>query len=128
MTTICKKMIKIPETGMLPIKGGIYGPIETPHLVDVEDIKLMLFYGTKVLEVIEGQNDVELTLANYNTNNTMVKKAIIQEQPQPKQQPKVEEPKQQPVVTEQPKVEEPKQQPKAEQPNLEKVIKQVKGK
>lgn len=67
--TIKQKMVVLPESKILPKNGGMYGPIDTPHMVSVEDIKIMLFYGTEVFEVIEDKK-VKLTNENYDKDNS----------------------------------------------------------
>lgn len=67
--TIKQKMVVLPESKVLPKNGGMYGPIDTPHMVSVEDIKIMLFYGAEVFEVFE-DGKVKLTNENYDKDNS----------------------------------------------------------
>lgn len=64
------KMVILPKKGQLAKNGGMFGPIETPHMTDIEDIRLMLLYGEEVFEVLEDGSKVKLTEDNYNTVNT----------------------------------------------------------
>lgn len=64
------KMIVLPKEGQLVKNGGMFGPIETPHMTDVEEIGLMLFYKEEVFEVLNDGSKVKLTTENYNKDNT----------------------------------------------------------
>ena len=112
--TIKQKMVVLPESKVLPKNGGMYGPIDTPHMVSVEDIKLMLFYGAEIFEVFEDKK-VKLTNENYNKDNSselvedeeedddeddLLNISTIEEvkpTPQVKSQPAVQQSKNQPV-------------------------------
>ncbi len=65
-----KKMIILPSTGVLPKNGGMYGPIETPFMATEYELKMMLFYGAEIFEVIDEDTKVKLTKENYNKDNS----------------------------------------------------------
>lgn len=63
-----KKLINIPFTGVILAKGGIYGPIDSNYMEDVNVILAMLVDGVKINEVVNGEN-VPLNLLNYDKVN-----------------------------------------------------------
>lgn len=76
--TVKQKMVILPESKVLPKNGGMYGPIDTPHMVSVEDIKTMLFYGAEIFEVFEDKK-VKLTNENYNKDNSGTVMSLAQQ-------------------------------------------------
>lgn len=70
------RMVKIPTEGRIKIRGDMYGPLLTPHLESLTDIKIMLTYGVEVIgfdPITEGE--VKLTLENYTENAVTLRNA-----------------------------------------------------
>lgn len=50
---------------ILPVYGGIYGPINTPLQMELNDIRRFIMAGVELFEIIPNGPDVQLTLQNY---------------------------------------------------------------
>lgn len=77
-----KKRIKITTNGPItipnPKKGVptyIWGPVLTPYYETVDMIFKLLSVGVKINEVTDGGDEVELTLQNYQNDNSKKTKA-----------------------------------------------------
>ena len=68
-----KKKIKILTKGIITVKGFIYGPVLTPYYEDLDTIFEMLSTGIKVVEVLDDGTEVELSIMNFNTDNSSKK-------------------------------------------------------
>lgn len=67
------RIVKIPTTGRIKIRGDMYGPLNTPHFETLDDIKLMLTYNVEVIGFKEvGGDEEKLTLENYANENIVV--------------------------------------------------------
>jgi hypothetical protein len=58
------KRIRIPYSGSIYAKQGVYGPITTPYREDIDVIQAILVAGIPVIEVIDGR-EIKLTIVNY---------------------------------------------------------------
>ena len=54
---------------ILPLMGGLTGPLEIPRLVDTDEIKLLIGQGYEVQEVLKDGTHLKLTTENYNKAN-----------------------------------------------------------
>jgi hypothetical protein len=63
------KRIRIPYSGTIYAKSGVYGPITTPYREDLDVIQAILVSGIPVIEVIDGR-EIPLTLSNYKKDFT----------------------------------------------------------
>jgi hypothetical protein len=84
------KKIKVLSSGLISIKGGIYGPILTPYEESFETIFQLIAGGYKVVEVKEDGTEVPLTILNYD-------EIIVPEKPVVEKKAPVEQPKQAPA-------------------------------
>lgn len=64
------KKIKILTQGILPGKSFIYGPVLTPYYETDVVIFQLLSKGVEIVEVIEDDAEVKLTISNYLSDNT----------------------------------------------------------
>lgn len=65
-----RKRIKITSSGPLATKGGAHGPIRTPYLETIANIKKLLSRDrATVIEVMPDGTEVQLTLANFCLDN-----------------------------------------------------------
>lgn len=65
-----KKKIKILTSGPITAIGYIWGPVLTPYYEDADVIFKLLSAGTKIVEVTDDGTEVELTLQNYQSDNS----------------------------------------------------------
>lgn len=66
-----RKKIKITSSGPLATKGGAHGPIRTPYLETIANIKKLLTRDrATVIEVLPDGSEVRLTLTNFCLDNT----------------------------------------------------------
>ena len=77
-----KKRIIIPQNGPIYGKGGVMGPITTPYMEDINTIAIILIRGSRVVEVLDSGEHVELDLNNYDRDNTRKKEETKQIAPQ----------------------------------------------
>lgn len=60
------KLVTIPHNGpIIPVLGGVYGPISHPHKMDMGSIRVLVSKGYPVDEHLENGKTIRLTLANY---------------------------------------------------------------
>lgn len=63
-------MVTIPQhTPILTLLGGIYGPINTPHMRDVTEIGLLLKHEVHLESKMSDGQQVRLTLENYRNEH-----------------------------------------------------------
>lgn len=70
------KRIVIPHNGPIYPKGGVYGPINTPYVENVRTIGVLLLNNYPVEEVLDNGEHVELTLQNYDKDNSVKKETV----------------------------------------------------
>lgn len=93
-----RKRIKITSCGPLATKGGAHGPIRTPYLETIANIKKLLSRDrANVIEVLEDGSEVKLTLTNFCLDNRPVKVEAPKKVEEPKSGEKVQEPAQEKV-------------------------------
>ena len=82
MAIFQKKSIRIPGGGPIWEKGGLIGPINTPYSEDIKTIASMLMSGRQVIEVLNNNTEMNLTLHNYDKDNNpiTIEEIIIPEQ------------------------------------------------
>lgn len=69
-----KKRIKVLSSGIIRVKGFMYGPILTPYFEDIDTIYAMITSGVKVVEVADDGKEIELTISNIGSDNTSTTK------------------------------------------------------
>lgn len=91
-----QKRIKIFTKGILPLKGNITGPILTPYMENVDTIFKLVAAGINVYEVLDNNNQVKLTIHNFDKDNNEFKpeKVVTDDEtiPVTKDEIKVDEP------------------------------------
>ncbi len=75
---VTTKMIKILHNGPIYEKSGIFGPIRTPYMEDVQTIFRLLSGGKKVVEVLSNGKEVELNVSNFDKKNDIVENKPVQ--------------------------------------------------
>lgn len=86
------RMVKVPTEKRIKIRGDMCGPLNTPHLESLTDIKIMLTYDVPVVGFdASGENEVELTLENYTENAVELYNCCHLDPTTIKQQPVVED-------------------------------------
>lgn len=66
MNLVSTKKIKVNSRGPIRELSGIYGPIITPYIESVRTIASMIKSGKEVIEVLNNNTEVVLSLENYN--------------------------------------------------------------
>lgn len=89
------KLVTIPHNGpIIPVLGGVYGPITHPHKMDMGSIRVLVSKGYPVDEHLDNGEILRLDLTNYAKDNN-AKNGIEVERPaavvQPEAPVKVEE-------------------------------------
>lgn len=89
------KLVTIPHNGpIIPVLGGVYGPITHPHRMDMGSIRVLVSKGYPVDEHLDNGEILRLDLTNYAKDNN-AKNGIEVERPaavvQPEAPAKVEE-------------------------------------
>lgn len=89
------KLVTIPHNGpIIPVLGGVYGPITHPHKMDMGSIRVLVSKGYPVDEHLDNGEILRLDLTNYAKDNN-AKNGIEVERPaavvQPEAPAKVEE-------------------------------------
>lgn len=75
------KLVTIPHNGpIIPVLGGVYGPITHPHRMDMGSIRVLVSKGYPVDEHLDNGEILRLDLTNYAKDNN-VKNGIEVERP-----------------------------------------------
>ena len=68
--SIRNKRIRIPYSGPIYAKAGVYGPITNPYREDIPVIQQILMAGIPVVEVVNGR-EIDLNLSNFKQDFTV---------------------------------------------------------
>lgn len=64
------KLVTIPHNGpIIPVLGGVYGPITHPHKMDMGSIRVLVSKGYPVDEHLDNGEILRLDLTNYAKDN-----------------------------------------------------------
>ncbi len=67
---VSRKRVKVLTNGPIRAKGWAYGPILAPYFEDVKTIFAMLRDRIKVVEVLNGGVEIELSAQNFDKDNS----------------------------------------------------------